>query len=81
MGSLARKLVRNDDSEILPMVRLRIFWNNQQGHQGHNRNTSVLSDKSMEYTFNGIIQIGGREEVRPSPRRGVGVGNKLISVC
>ena len=32
----------------------------------------------MESTFNDIVQIGGREEVRPSPRRGVRVGNKSI---
>ena len=34
----------------------------------------------MKSTFNGVIQIEGREEVRPSPRRGVGVGNKSTSV-
>ena len=34
----------------------------------------------MEYTFNGIVHTGGREEVRSSPRRGVGMGNKNTSV-
>jgi len=81
MGSLSRKSVQNDDSVILPEAKLCVYLNKQQGQQGNNMNTSVPSVKSMESTFNDIAQIGGREEVRPSPRRGVGVGNKSTSVC
>jgi len=80
MGSLTGKSVQNDNSVILPEARLCIFSNNKQEQQGHNMVTSVPSDKSMESTFDGIVQIWDREEVRPSPRRGVGVGNKSISV-
>jgi len=80
MGSLTRKSVQNNNSVILPVARLRIRWNNKKGQQEHNRNTSVPSDKSKESIFNSIVQIGGREEVWPSPRRGVGVGNKSTSV-
>jgi len=79
MGSLTRNSVQNDDSMILPEERLHIRLNNQQGQQGHNMNTSVPLDKSMESTFNGIVQIEGREEVLPSSRRGIGVGNKSTS--
>jgi len=65
---------------ILPGARLRICLNNQQGHQGHNMNISVPLEKIMESTFNSIVQIGDREEVWPSPRRVVGLGNKSTSV-
>ena len=57
MGSLTRKSAQNDDSMSLPEERLRICLNNQQGQQGHNMKTSVPSEKSMDSTFNGIIQI------------------------
>jgi len=80
MSSLTRKSVQTDNSVILPEVRLRIRLNNQQGQQGHTMITLVPSEKSMESTFNVIVQIGGREEVRPSPRRRVGMGNKSTSI-
>jgi len=60
MCSLSRKIGSYQRLYDFAEARLRIRLNNQQGQQGHTMTTPVSSDKSIEYTFNGIVQIGDR---------------------
>ena len=53
---------------------IRPFYTN--GHM-NKENQGLLGQNSIPM-YDGVIQIGGQEKVRPTPRRRVGKGNKLV---